>query len=240
VKLLKLGSILINEKIARAFIEKTVPPLKNDEVLVALLSARRKYDPALSASQEILAREIIRDNDVEKIIQELRKLSTVGFYLDRGKPISQTAFAMYIDLNPKSILKAFALFNREINNLLYEGIITKNADYQTLKHIDLKLFSAIHRGNARTRPFWCLDIDKKDFTLLKELVAILGKQNVPWVSETCNGFHLIVERNETTGELLFKEGLPLTIKSVVTINKEPTTPVPGTLQGGVLVKQVKL
>lgn len=237
---MKLESLLVDEALAARFIEKVIPKLECDEVLIALLSARRKYDQTLSTSHEILARKIIRDNNVEKIVQDLRKLSTVGFYLDNEKPIPQTAFAVYIDLNPKSVLKAFTLFSREINNLLYDCIVTQNADYQTLKHIDLKLFSAIHRSNARTRPFWCLDIDKKDPALLEELVATLGKQNVIWVSETHSGFHLIAERNKETGTRLFKEGLPPAMRSAVETKKEPTTPVPGTLQGGVLVKQVKL
>lgn len=234
-----IESILKDEKTTYAFIRQVIPSLQNDEVLVAMLAARKKYEPTLARSQEVLKRKIIRENDAEKITNKLRELSLINFYSDQNIQIPKKAFVAYIDLNPKSILKAFTQFNCEINKLIYEGAVTQHMDYHTLRRIDLKLFSAIHRSNAR-HIYWCLDIDRKDRTALDRLISFLGKHNIQWCSETHNGFHLIVKRNNETGMLLFKEGIPPTLKPFIEIKKEPMTPVPGTLQGGFLVKPVPL
>ena len=230
-----MKSLLKNRKMLTAFVKTVVPPLQGDEVFIALLAARKKYFPDLPRSQEIVAREIIRRNDVDYLIRKIRKLSVVGFYEEDRQEIPPQAFAVYFDLNPKSCLKAFRLFANEVNAQLYDAVVGE-PNFNFFKKLDIHLFSAIHRSNSH-HYYWCIDIDDKTKDTLVESVSFVGKENVAWISETCNGFHLIVKRNEVTGKKLFLHGLPATLTSKVTIKKAALTPVPGTLQGGFLVRQ---
>jgi hypothetical protein len=230
----------VNEALTVKFIEKMVPKLERDEVLVALLAARKKYSPVLSKSHEVVARELIRDCTLEHVLQKIRKISVVGHYLDAGKIIPTDAFALYIDLNPKSVIRAVAPFFKEVNALLYQAMVTGTPDYNTIKRIDMKLFSCIHTSNSARPPYWDLDIDEKDYALLEKTVAYVGEENVSWIIESHGGFHIIVPRTQTTGIRIFKCGLPAPLKTKVSVEKEVTVPVPGTLQGGFMVREVRL
>ena len=237
---MKIESLLVDEALALRFIEKMVPKLERDEVLITMLAARKKYAPVLSRNHEVVAREIIRDCAAEQVLHKLRKISVVGHYLDAGNVIPTNAFALYIDLNPKSVIRAVAPFFKEVNALLYQAMVTGKPDYDTIKRIDMKLFSCIHKSNATRPPYWDLDIDRKDYSLLEEAVAYVGKENVSWIIESHGGFHIIVPRTETVGKRIFKCGLPPGIKTQVSVEKEVAVPVPGTLQGGFKVKETIL
>jgi len=232
-----LKSLLVEENYLRQFIEEAIPELKNDEVLIILLAARKKYFSKLTRSQEVVARSILRRNDAQYIIGKIKRLAVSGCFFDQDKPIPPKALVAYIDLNPKSTIKAFNHFAREVLSQLYIAT-TGNINYNYFKKLDVKLFSAIHKSNTSDHPYWCIDIDQKNLAVLQGIITFINPENVVWVSETRNGYHVIVRRNAETGEKLFRYGLPSKLKENVELKKEALTPIPGTLQGGFLVKPV--
>ena len=61
-------SILANENETRRFIERVLQSLKDDEVYITVLTARKKYCDTIKSSLEVVNRDIIRSNDINKII----------------------------------------------------------------------------------------------------------------------------------------------------------------------------
>lgn len=59
--------------------------------------------------------------------------------------------------------------------------------------------------------------------------------NIKWISETHGGYHVIVERNDESGKIIYNDirGMPN-----VEILKEPMTPIPGVLQGNFEVVEI--
>ena len=220
------------------FCKLVVPKLRDDEVLIAILSARKKYG-GVSRSQENLIRVILRNNDT--IVNKLRKMAVVGdMYVDilTKKPIPASSMALYIDLSPKSTIKAFSLFNKDILQWFYQMSKDANFNKSIFRKMDIKLFSAIHRSNSRTPPYWIVDIDVKNETLLKDICKLFNDE-VVWISETHGGYHVIVNRNENTGKVMHKL-MKKRLKTVEIFGKDTMTVVPGTLQGGFKVREVVL
>ncbi len=249
-------SILKDEDEARKFIEKVLLPLKNDEVYIAVLTARKKYRKTISSSLEVVNRDIIRSNDINKILRKFRKMAIVeGIYTDKNEDIIPVnAFALYVLPEPRSTLKGYKEFTKNINEWMYSDLvgITKNLEYY--RNLDTKLFSAIHSNKSHSN-YFIFDIDSKDQELLSNFHESLLNNNVKGecikhISETHGGFHVILERNKSTGTFvqLFKTGKiklsePYDIaftNTYLEMRKETMTPICGTLQGGFLVKEHKL
>ena len=222
-------TLIKDENEIRIFIENVLPPLEHDEVYIVVLTARKKYCPTISSSMEVVARDIIKTNDTDKIIRKLKKLSIVeGLYTDKnGEIIPNDAFVLYILLDPRSMLKAYKEFNKDINEWIYSHLVGEK-NLQFYRDIDIKLFSAIHRSPSK-KNYFIIDIDKKDETLLNIIVEKLN--SIKWVTETRGGYHILVDRCD--GEMVYK--ISQMKLSDVEIKKEIMTPIPGTLQGGFLV-----
>lgn len=250
-------SLMKNEDETRKFIEKVLQPLKNDEVYITVLAARKKYCSTISSSMEVVTRNIIRNNDTDKILRKLRKMSVVeNLYTDKnGDIIPIEAFSLYILPEPRSMLKAYCEFNKDINNWIYNDLVSETKNLELYRRLDLKLFSAIHRSKSKSN-YFIIDVDKKDETLLKNIlyqieVTHINKdlgsslqwqypliQSICWISETRGGFHIILNRNEITGKFIRHIHYPIEIgKGIIELRKEIMTPTPGTLQGGFIVKE---
>lgn len=232
-------SLIKDEQETINFIHKVIKPLENDEVYLTLLCARKKYCNTITSSEEILSREIIRHNDVDKILRKFKKSSIVeDIYTDNsGNSIPKEAMALYILLDPRSTIKAYGEFNRGINEWITTSLTTNKRDLDLYRRIDLKLFSAIHKSRSRAL-YFIIDIDKKDDALLNSIIIPLIKPHIAWISETHGGYHVILERNNITGNYIHH--LHQNPIKDVELLREPMTPIPGTLQGGFLVKEVKI
>ncbi len=247
------SSLLVDEEETKRFITRVLLPLENDEVYITVLTARKKYCHAIASSMEVVNRDIIRSNDINKITRKIRKMSIVeGIYTDKnGDIIPQEAFSLYVLPEPRSTLKALKDFNKNINEWMYSDLVgaVKNLDYY--RNIDTKLFSAIHSNKSRSN-YFIFDIDIKDEELLLDFHDALTDNNInndsiKWVSDTHGGFHIILERDKDTGIFvqLFKtrkiklsERFDISFTNTyIELRKEMMTPIPGCLQGGFLVKQ---
>lgn len=222
-----------DENQIREFIKVILLPLKDDEVYIVVLNARKKYCPTIASSMEVVARDIIKNNDTEKILRKLKKMSTVeGLYTDKnGDIIPNESFALYILPEPRSMLKAYKEFTNNINEWIYADLFgTKNLELY--RKLNTKLFSAIHKSTSR-RNYFIIDIDRKDEQLLNDVIMRLGNGDlIEWISETRGGYHILV--NRLGGELVHK--LSISLMPDVEFRKETMTPIPGTLQGGFEVK----
>lgn len=246
-------SLLKNEEETKRFVEKVLQPLKNDEVYITVLTARKKYCEVISSSLEVVNRDIIRSNDTNKIIRKFRKMSVVkDLYTDKKEDIiPMDAFALYVLPEPRSTLKGYKEFNKNINEWIYSDLLGAIKNLEYYRNIDTKMFSAIHKSKSRSC-YFIFDIDLKDGELLSNFYSTLldnqiKEESIKWISDTRGGYHIILERNESTGTFvhLFKTGRikmhkPLDISftnTYIELRKETMTPVPGCLQGGVLVKE---
>lgn len=237
-------SLIENETETINFINRVIKPLEDDEVYLTLLCARKKYCTLISSSEEILNREIIRSNDINKILRKFKKSGTVeDIYTDNSSNnIPKDAMALYMLLDPRSTLKAYGEFNKSINEWMLSDLRNSNhvleRDLSLYRRIDLKLFSAIHKSRSRSI-YFIVDIDKKDGELLNFVISFEPiKPYITWISETRGGYHVILERNDTTGKYI--RDLQTKHIEYIEILKEPMTPIPGALQGGFLVKEVKI
>ncbi|RLG16737.1 hypothetical protein DRN69_00185 [Candidatus Pacearchaeota archaeon] len=230
-------SLLVNEKELLRFCKTVVPELKKDEVLIAMIVARKKYGE-ISRSEEILDKTILKESKPEYIIRKLRKLGYVEeCYIDfnTGQTIPSKCIAMYIDLSPKSTIRAFNLFNKEINEWAYQAITSDKFDIKTFRKIDTKLFSALARSTSR-QPYFIIDIDNKDKKTLNNTIELL-KEHIVWISETRGGYHIITRKNNESGYIIHNN---LNNKENIEIfSKQGQTPVPGSLQGGFLVRGIR-
>ncbi len=244
----EIYSLIKNEEETKHFIEKVLQPLNNDEVYIVVLNARKKYCPTISSSMEVVSRDIIRNNDTNKIMRKLKKMSIVeGLYTDKNEDIiPNEAFALYILPEPRSMLKAYMEFTKNINEWNYENLIKSNiiegSNLELYRKLDLKLFSAIHKSRSRSK-YFIIDIDKKDKDLLENVLNFMHIQtidpykNIQFISETRGGYHVILNRNEETGKAIHE--ITKRKFEFVEFRKETMTPIVGCSQGGFIVKEYK-
>lgn len=226
----------INE--TKDFVERVLMNLEDDEVYILLLSTRKKYCPdELSRSEEVLGRDLIRENDTDKILRKINKFSYMdGVYVDRNslKPVPIHCVAFYCLTDPRSCLKAYSEFIEDVNKMIYDSFKGESKNLELYRRIDGKLFSAIHKNRSR-RLFTIIDIDKKDDDILDKVTGLL-KGHIKWISETHSGFHVIANRVYDAGVIIYTKIADI---EYVEILKEPMTPLPGTLQGGFEVRGIR-
>jgi len=229
-----LGSF--NEVEARRFIECAVPQLRDDEVLVLVAFLRRKY----GGVQRLLCREILRDTEPDYVVSKIRRMLAVLNTVD------SSAGVLYIDLTPKSTIRALNLFCTEMFGWLSQSASAGAGgfDRRLFKRLDAKLFSAIHRSTSR-KPYLLIDIDSQgdEVGVVQELIYKHFDKDIVWVSRTRGGYHYIINRTgetiRTLSQLLYvadREKIDAAILDKVEVRSEVMTPVPGTLQGGVMVE----
>ncbi len=222
----------LNETIE--FAKRVLMKLEDDEVYILLLNARKKWCPELSRSEEIMYRDIIRDNDLQETLRKIIKVGRVGrgIYVDkaRQKEVDIGCMALYVLLDPRSTLKGYREFVEDINNWIYDSFKGKSKNLELYRKMDIKLFSAIHKNRSRGL-YFVIDIDKKDEDILDKVVTLLAG-HIIWISETHSGFHVIVDRNYDTGTIIYTDMVGMDGMEYIEILKDPTTPVPGTLHGG--------
>lgn len=212
--------------------------LVDDEVYVILLNARKKHCPyELSRSEEILGRELIRHNDLDKIMRRIKKITCVsGIYADSNtfNDIPMHCLSLYCLLDPRSTLKGYGEFIEDINKMIYDSFKGESKNLELYRRIDVKLFSAIHKNRSR-RLFSVVDIDKKDEAILDKITGLL-EGYITWVSETHGGYHVITDKDYDANVIIYTK---IAGMEFVEILKDAMTPLPGTLQGGFKVKGIR-
>lgn len=231
-----MESLIYDEDEIRRFIMEVIKPLEDDEVYILLLTARKKYSDSMSTSQEVVHRDVIRNNDPNKMLRKIRRMANVrGIYTDKNtdQEIEPDAFVLYFLTDPRSMLKGYEAFTSDINKWVYSSLKGEYKNLEYYRNLDVKLFSAIHRSRSRSS-YFIVDIDKKDENILMDIVTLL-QDEIKWVSETHGGYHLIVNKNKNSGIIMHEK---IRGMEYVEILKEPMTAIPGTFQGGFEVKGI--
>lgn len=219
------------------FVKRVLMRLEDDEVYILLLNTRKKYCPVeLSKSEEVLGRELIRHNDLDKIIRKIKKITSIdGIYADSHtlEDVPMHCFALYCLIDPRSTLKGYGEFISNINKWIYESF-KGDSNLELYRRIDVKLFSAIHRSRSRSL-YRVIDIDKKDENILDKVTSLL-EGNIRHIMETHGGYHITIDKNNETGRIIY-EKINGHIEDIEILD-EPMNPIPGTLQGGFKVKGI--
>lgn len=227
---MEIESLIYDEDEIRRFITNVLKPLEDDEVYILLLTARKKYSSVISTSQEVVQRDIIRNNDPERILRKIRKIANVrGIYADKntGEDIPLDALVLYLLVDPRSMLKGYREFVNTIQGWTYDSLKGESKNLEYYRRLDVKLFSAIHSSRSRSH-YSVIDVDKKSHETLAEISRLL-KEEIKWTTATHGGFHIIANKNKNTGAIIYNE---ISKMQDVEILKNAMTPIPGTLQGG--------
>jgi hypothetical protein len=214
--------IIANETKFLEFLD-FLPDLLPHEVYYLSLFGRRKYDETLANKKDNqLARVVARDK--ADLLEKIRRLeSPVGSYTRDGETITQNALAVYLALNPRSLLKA------------NKGILVEMATRFSQGRIDFNPLSVctteIHR--AVDRKFF-VDFDYDDVEPsqhLPRIKEILTDPGMYRIVKTRGGFHLLVVLDKIR-ELKTRWHLDLSdLPNCDVRGSNSLCPVPGCVQG---------
>lgn len=175
-------------------------------------------------------------------------MSQEAYIYDTDDRIPRDAFALYLDLSPKSSLKAFPRFVAEFSKKQYE-FFSQQAEHlgRSLRRPDLMLYSALVQSPA-FKPYILVDVDEKNELLLREVLDHLHLNDEVditnwWVTETHGGYHILVPNAK--GSPLMKHintsaDLKVLVKQrrIELKTNQVMTVVPGTLQGGFETRRI--
>ncbi len=208
------------------FINNFLPNLEANEVFYLSLFARSKYSKDYKADNQLVR----FTSNKEDLYEKIRRLEApIGSFVRDGIAVPQEALALYITINPRSIIKA----NK---NLLVE-LATLCADGKfNVSPISLAT-TAVHNALSR-KIFIDFDYDSKDVNILKEVFNILPAGTYKSL-ETKGGYHVLA-----TLDLI--KHVPDWYKRMAALpncdvkGSNTLTPVPGCTQGDYCPHFVKL
>jgi len=241
--------VIHDELMIARFFNEVVPNLVDDEVMVVLGVARRKYCPegrAISSNQNALFREIFRYDDPQRLLRLLLRFEVSEHcYVDKktGISVPPESVAVYIDLNPKSGAKATASFSKAMTDQ-YIAAISNRDGLEEFTHLKSRLYSQVVKHNSR-KVYKLLDVDSKVREDVDNAIRLLYEAgvNIAWVSQTRGGYHVLITCDKGL-EAFYKRVWPSLQKlngscekPIYELPGDCMTPIPGTYQGGVPVRR---
>ena len=221
----------------QAFVDRVVPDLDDDEALVLLLMARRKYlspeeREAFSLGDTVVLRRETLSRK-EDLAQRVRRLSAHhGAYVDRdGRPLPEHVFGVYLTANPRSQRKAALATLKELADQLY--------DSQRIR-VEQVAASQLHKAASR-KPYLDFDVDVADDddldVIVEEIQSCLGTTPCH-VIETRGGAHVVVPTKQIDPAVKksFYQAIAAIGKRMageIEVQNDAMLPVPGTWHGGV-------
>ncbi len=161
------------------------------DVYVLFRIARKKDNKNLTNSQEIVFREVIKEEDnIEKKYTKIRARCTNC----RDTEDNKLNFYVYISVNSRDVRKGYITFKNDM--LKYEREIMYGvACSNQLKRIDSIWLSAIMKPESRSKNRkFLLDVDtkdKKELDIIKKDIELFTK--IILEQETKNGYHWVVD-----------------------------------------------
>jgi len=219
--------IITDEKLLKDFIE-WLPELKQDEKYYFCLFARNKYCKELThiKSDKAQLKRFVSDKD--RLFWKIKQLECeIDSYRQKEIPVPQEALALYMTVNPRSMLKATVNTMVKLAQSIRDQNINMNAHQEAL--------SEIQKAKSRTC-FVDFDVDNKDS--LKEISEQLDNQfNEYHILESRGGYHVMVNPEKVKQE--FKNSWYNTFKRYSDQTGDIMIPVVGTYQGGFTPKFIK-
>ncbi len=200
-----------------------LPDNTDGEVFYLCLFCRHKYAPAFPNTRDSgqLARLTAHKRDIKEKIRRME--CPVGSYSRDGVVAPQEGLALYISLNPRSLLKA----NRELLKELAERFADGNTSFNPITLAT----TAVHRAVER-KVFVDFDFDNVDpADYRKQIAHALPDPAAYKVLKTRGGFHLLVLLEKTGGNKKWHPELTA-LPNCDVRGSNTLTPVAGCVQGG--------
>lgn len=228
-----------------------LPELEKDELFFCSLSARNKYlsqeerDLYGLGRTEMFSREVCREKKHLYFMFEKLQASLSYRKTKAGLTIPEKSLVTYMNINPSSAIKAFMLFQKEMNEEFYQiysaSISKKQANYEATIRLPQKLMNCIQRCKSR-RYFIDIDCDVDNLEIIYPIIEGLNNHGIiHYVIKTKSGFHILILKDSLKKEFKLHELISESNKNCkeVRFNSNEMIPVPGTLQAGALVYFVK-
>lgn len=222
--------LIIDKEEAKKFFDAMVPELDDSQALIMFLVARKKYG-GISRSEEMLMGQYYYGRGFDEFWSKLLRFDVPEeAYIDRGtnKPIPKSSMAIYVDLTPKNIVRGILNAYRDVFDMVLSG------DRSAAKRLNRIMFSSIHKTNSVKPAYIIIDVDNK--ALYNKVMEYLADKEIPvkWITETHGGYHIFVPKGKWLGGFR-RDELPTGVE----VLRQNQTPVPGTMQGGVLVRGIE-
>jgi hypothetical protein len=194
---------------------------------------RRKYDETLNQdSRKIYQTMFIQQegNAFQQIVSECNAVGSIHENTD--------AMVIYMFINPRQLLSAGCDIEKMLNKKLIKNVTERNdAMFSSLlDDINSALCKTEH-----VKRFSTIDVDDKKLydEVYSSMMSMLCEPRM--VIETRGGYHFIMECDDfkTHGRELYAMMASINRrenKMLVEFLRDPQTPIPGTYQGGFLVK----
>jgi hypothetical protein len=219
------------------FIQTVLESLTDFQTYLILGIARKKYEPTLvKSSQIVLARDIIKTHETEVIEKIVRMGNALRENYFKNEPVPDHAKAMYICTNPSDTFKAYHEFSKKINQYYYDFIKQRTLDKTSMKSLDRVWFGCLQASATKGR-YLIIDVDDLNMKHLQFVIKDIKDEWIRWITRTRGGYHVFVERNDKTAKLIY-----MNIQKIanVEITRHGLTPICGTFQGGQKVHRVEL
>lgn len=219
-----------------------LPNLKNNEMFYCSLFARSKYvntneiKHIKSDKQQLKRFTVTKERLIDKIKQCEVPLGSYYQYTNKNGKIEKTsipqeALAFYINPNPRDLEKATKQGLKK-----FAELITK--PYGNYKP-HAEIMSEIQKAKG-TKVYFDLDIDNKDFDIVKDQIYQFINKEALNVLQTRGGFHLLLELSKIDNQYTKTWYKELTSLPYVDISGDNMIPIPGTYQGGFTPKFLKI
>lgn len=163
----------------------------DNRVYVLMAQARKKENPVTS-SEEIIWREVLRDEtDIERKVRKLRAAAQGYNPPDFDDP----TFRLYVTANARAPVNAHFEFKQRQDKWFKSMYHGDENVYDKIKRLDSHWISELQRPHSRDEKLLQLDVDQKfegaEQAAFEEFLDDVTE--VLWLQETPNGWHYIVE-----------------------------------------------
>lgn len=218
--------IILDEQLLRAFID-WLPDLLPNETYYGCLFARKKYCAEMVHSSDKTQLKRFTGNKTN-LFWKIKQLECeLGAYRLKDREVPQEALALYMNPNPRDLIKASYAGIKDLADALQNKAVGFNPQQQAM--------SCIQRATG-TKYFVDFDFDfpnKSAFRDIPEELLQFINRDAFHILETRGGFHVLVEPRKVEDE--FRNKWHQRLKSIsdnLDQVGDQLLPVPGCTQGG--------
>ena len=178
--------IINDEKLLRDFI-MWLPELKPHETYYCTLFSRKKYclNNELKSDKQQLKRFT---SSKQFLFEKIKQMECeIGTYHQDSVEIPQDSLAVYINPNPRDMIKATAESLKRFADLITSPYSNYNPHQEVLSQI---------QKSCSKKVFFDIDFDKVDLDDTREKVSLYLNEECLTYLKTRGGFHLLIDLNK--------------------------------------------
>jgi len=158
-----------------------------ERVYLMMAIARKKENPDITSSGEIVFREVVKnEKDISRKKEKLR--NACKNYGGAEK------FRLYFSVNARNTEKAYFRFRERMNSWIEDKLNGQKDVSRKLKRVDNHWKSELQKPHSRDETFFLYDLDTEEYWARQELKQVLNKNTeIKLIKNTPNGTHFIVE-----------------------------------------------